>query len=77
MTDSIPKHLVYWAPELIHRDRFNHKVDIWALGVSLYQLITGEHPFNTLDEDSFREDVVTANYDHSRLVTSSRLRAVI
>lgn len=40
--DAIPKSLVYWAPELLLMDRYSHKVDIWSLGVTLYQLVTGE-----------------------------------
>ena len=42
IADSMPKTLVYWAPELLRMDRYTHKADIWALGVSLYQIITGE-----------------------------------
>jgi len=73
----MPKTLVYWAPELLRMDRFTHKADIWALGVTLYQIITGEQPFNTLDEEGFREDVMSGNIDWSRLVTNVRLRIVV
>ena len=38
----MPKTLVYWAPELLRMERFTHKADVWALGVTLYQIITGE-----------------------------------
>lgn len=39
--------------------------------------MTGEQPFNTLDEDSFREDVMTSNVDWSRIIAQSRLRNVL
>ena len=34
----------YMAPEILGR-RYNHKVDIWAAGVVMYLLISGELPF--------------------------------
>ncbi len=77
MTDAIPKTLVYWAPELLQGERATHKADMWALGVSIYQIICGEQPFNTIDEKSFREDVLSANVDMDRLETSDRLRVLI
>lgn len=35
---------VYWAPELYDED-YGRKVDIWALGVIVYSLVTGHFPF--------------------------------
>ena len=67
MSDAIPKTLIYWAPELLTGGRLTHKADIWAFGVSIYQIITGEQPFNTLDEDSFRDDVLSGNVDWARI----------
>ena len=69
--------MVYWAPELILMDRYTHKADIWAVGVVLYNMLTGEHPFDTLDEENFKQDVLTVNIDYSRLATSRRLKVVI
>lgn len=31
----------YMAPEMLLRQPYNHKIDIWALGVLLYELIEG------------------------------------
>lgn len=36
--------LLYAAPEML-RQNYNHKVDVWACGVILYILVTGEPPF--------------------------------
>ena len=33
------------APEIIRNQHFDHKVDIWALGVLLYELLHGKVPF--------------------------------
>ena len=34
------------APELIKREKYNEKVDVWALGCIVYQLLTGKTPFD-------------------------------
>lgn len=36
---------LYLAPELINSDSYNESVDIWALGVLTYELLTNEIPF--------------------------------
>lgn len=35
----------YVSPEFLNSDRYDNKVDIWSLGVILYELIAGYRPF--------------------------------
>ena len=46
----MPHTLIYWAPEVLSLQRYTTKADMWALGITMYQIVTGEHPFNTSDE---------------------------
>ncbi|MGP1451800.1 MAG: serine/threonine-protein kinase [Metamycoplasmataceae bacterium] len=42
----------YLAPELVdtkNKYRISHKVDIYALGILLYEMLVGEYPFNGSD----------------------------
>lgn len=38
--------LGYWAPEVLRTHRYALPMDMWALGVVLYVLLQGEHPFD-------------------------------
>jgi serine/threonine-protein kinase ULK/ATG1 len=33
------------GPEVLFRHKYNHKCDIWSLGVIIYQMIYGKPPF--------------------------------
>ena len=35
----------YMAPELLQRGSYDYTVDIWALGILLYELMHGYSPF--------------------------------
>ena len=36
---------IYMAPEIIQKEKYNDKVDIWSIGVITYMLLTGRNPF--------------------------------
>ena len=37
--------LSYQAPEMVLGKNYSKKVDMWALGVILYEVISGDNPF--------------------------------
>ena len=39
----------YIAPEILKNEEYNEKCDLWSLGVTLYQLFFGIHPFEHKD----------------------------
>lgn len=48
--------LAYSAPEVLACQDVDEKVDMWALGVVMWVLLTGRHPFDT-DVDMSEEEV--------------------
>ncbi len=47
MITSIKGTPLYMAPELLKNYPYNHKADLWSLGVILYELFVGQPPFYT------------------------------
>lgn len=75
--EAIPKTLVYWAPELLRLEKYDKSADMWALGVALYEIVTGKLPFNTTDETAFRDDALTGNVDWMPLQNYPRVRFLL
>ena len=49
---------IYLAPEIIKEERHDEKVDIWCIGVLLFELITGNVPFQGNDLESLKENIL-------------------
>lgn len=44
---SIKGTPIYMAPELVKEEPYTHLVDIWSLGIIVYELYHGQPPFNS------------------------------
>ena len=51
--------LCFKAPELIKHIKYNFKVDIWAVGVTLFYIIYGELPFEKGDKDEIKNSIIS------------------
>ena len=57
--------LPYMAPELINPDEngYSFEVDIWAIGVIMYYLLTKEFPFSGQTKEKMMELILTGYFD--------------
>ena len=58
----------YMAPEIVFRTPYSYKVDIWCLGILLYEMLHGTPPFKAQTVDQIKEELSTKNiHIHSHL----------
>ncbi|OQR91589.1 protein kinase [Achlya hypogyna] len=68
--------VAYAAPEVLSKARITSAIDMWAVGVVLFVLLAGYHPFdptNDLSDRELRDRIVSGAYDfdHPAWVTVS------
>jgi len=52
----------YLAPEMLQREIYTEKVDCWAAGVLLYELLCGRSPFIAFDQEEMCRKIVSCAY---------------
>ena len=58
----------YMSPEIILDQGHGQSVDFWALGVLIYELITGRHPFYTPNKDEMYRRILSVEPVISKLL---------
>ena len=52
----------YMSPEMIQNRPYDYKIDIWALGILLFELIAGNAPFKGDKPEEVLEQMKTKIY---------------
>lgn len=58
---------MYMAPEILltpEKAHYSCLVDIWSIGVTIYECIFGKPPFDVSDEDELKKAVITQSSDY-------------
>lgn len=45
LRDTLCGTPLYLSPELLSSEKYDRSVDLWAIGVMTYEMLTGEMPF--------------------------------
>lgn len=78
--EKVKGTIAYMSPEQISGEATDNRTDIWAFGVLLYELITGEKPFSSQYEQSALYSIMNDEPDYSRfseLITQSYLKEIV
>ena len=67
-TGTTPGTIAYIAPERIRGAEADERSDLWALGVVLYEMVTGQHPFHGDNEAALLHAVLNENPKTAREV---------
>ena len=49
---------LYMAPEILKQEPYNDKVDVWALGVIAFCMLTSHYPFDGKSKDQIYTKIV-------------------
>lgn len=53
---------IVMAPEVLHGRKYNHKADVWSLGIIYFEMITGFMPFTGRDKNELKSNLDKGMY---------------
>jgi serine/threonine protein kinase len=53
------------APEMLFNNSYDYRIDLWAVGVLLYELVHGRAPFRGETSDEVKRHMLQGSYELS------------
>ena len=64
-------------PELCLGYKYDHKADVWAIGIILYELITFKKPFEATTVNGVLQKIIRCDYDPVPAETEPNLKLLV
>jgi serine/threonine protein kinase len=58
MRSTVAGSPLYYSPEVVQESRYDEKIDIWAIGMMIYECLLGKIPFKIYSELDLNRIVV-------------------
>ena len=55
----------YVAPELVYKEPYDEKIDLWAVGILTFELLTGQAPFTGKNENATYSNITNLDLQQS------------
>jgi serine/threonine-protein kinase ULK/ATG1 len=62
LTETICGTPLVMAPEVLNGVKYNHKADVWSMGIVFFELITGFTPFTGRDREDLKRNLEKGAY---------------
>lgn len=62
--------LEYMAPEMLQNQPHNHTLDVWCLGILLFELLHGRAPFTGEDQRTIVNKILKRNIKFKKTVSN-------
>ncbi|KAM0679068.1 hypothetical protein BDAP_000448 [Binucleata daphniae] len=61
------------APEIIQKELYDEKVDIWSLGVCMYEMVEHKRPFNGKTRKELQKNIIETEVPKMNMIDNSGL----
>ena len=72
MMDTLCGSPIYMAPEILQHKKYDAKVDLWSLGVILYEMLTNELPFKATNHIELLKMIETKKFKIENYIVISK-----
>ena len=67
----------YFSPEMILKKKYNFKIDVWAIGIILYEICTLQKPFVGKNVEELNKNILKGKFKEINKIYSKELKKVL
>ena len=75
--DSISGTTEYIAPEILRKEKHDHRVDLYSFGMLLYRLIYKKFPFNNLNDINIYKAHIEDEFEYPETIYSDQILRIV